>query len=455
MDAQKTLHPDERPYLDERLPRYTSYPTAPHFGADVDAAQYGRWLGELAPATKGSLYLHIPFCRAMCWYCGCHTTVALRDPPLGDYLALLRREIDSVAGHLRAPLDVRHIHFGGGTPTILAPGDFVALVALLRRRFAVHAEAEIAVEIDPRHLSGAMIQALREAGVNRASLGVQSFDPLVQRAINRIQSVAQTEAVMTGLREAGIEAVNLDLIYGLPQQTTRSCIETVERCLEMGPDRFSIFGYAHVPGFKKHQSRIATAELPDGAARHDQAEAMAQRLVEAGYVRIGLDHFARPEDEMARALGSGRLRRNFQGYTTDGCEALLGFGASAIGRLPQGYVQNEVVIGRYGERLGQGALPTAKGYRLSADDRLRADLIERLMCDLAVDIDAVCARHGADPRSLAPSLSRLDRLSQDGVVQFDGARLLLPEQARLLVRKVASAFDAHIEQPARAYSRAV
>ncbi|MDP3410799.1 oxygen-independent coproporphyrinogen III oxidase [Bosea sp. (in: a-proteobacteria)] len=449
MDAQTTA------YRDERLPRYTSYPTAPHFTDDVDGGQFGRWLGDLAPGTKGSLYLHVPFCRAMCWYCGCHTTVARRDGPIGDYLAVLRREIETVADHLRAPLDVRHIHFGGGTPTILAPDDFVDLVALLRRRFALRPDAEIAVEIDPRHLTVAMIDALRAAGVNRASLGVQSFDPSVQAAINRIQSVEQTATVVEGLRRAGIAAVNLDLIYGLPRQTVESCIETVELCLDLAPDRFSIFGYAHVPDFKKHQSRIATADLPDGQARHEQAEAMAQRLVAAGYVRIGLDHFARPADEMARALGSGRLRRNFQGYTTDGCEALLGFGASAIGRLPQGYVQNEVVIGRYGERVRDGALPTAKGYCLSADDRLRAELIERLMCDLSVDIDAVCARHGADPRTLAPSLSRLDLLSQEGVIAFDGARLLLPEQSRLLVRKVASLFDAHIDQPARRYSRAV
>lgn len=449
MDAGKT------PYLDERLPRYTSYPTAPHFQADVDASCYGRWLAELAPGTKASLYLHIPFCRSMCWYCGCHTTVALRDGPIIDYLGVLRREIDLVAGHLRAPLDVRHVHFGGGTPTILEPDDFVALVGLLRRRFALHPEAEIAVEIDPRRLPSAMVRALGEAGVTRASLGVQSFDPLVQQAINRVQSVERTAAVVAGLRAAGIGSVNFDLIYGLPKQTLASCIETVELCLEMRPERFSIFGYAHVPDFKKHQRRIAEADLPDGRARHEQAEAMAERLVDAGYVRVGLDHFARPEDEMARALGSGSLRRNFQGYTTDGCEALLGFGASAIGRLPQGYVQNEVVIGRYGERVGQGELPTVKGYRLSADDRLRAELIERLMCDLTVDVEAVCARHGTDPRSLAPSLAKLEQLSQEGVIQFSGTRILMPEQARLLVRKVASAFDAHIDQPARRYSRAV
>jgi oxygen-independent coproporphyrinogen-3 oxidase len=442
-------------YRDERLPRYTSYPTAPHFSGAVDAGAYSGWLRGLQAGTAASLYLHVPFCRSMCWYCGCHTTVALRDGPIIDYLEALRGEIALVGDHLAAPLDVRHIHFGGGTPTILEPADFAALVALLRERFALHPTAEIAVEIDPRRLGPGMVAALAGAGVNRASLGVQSFDPDVQKAINRIQSVEQTSAVVEGLRGAGIAAVSFDLIYGLPRQTLRSCLDTVEQCLTMRPDRFSIFGYAHVPQFKKHQRRIVTAELPDGEARHEQAEAMAQRLVAAGYVRVGLDHFALPEDPMARALAQGSLHRNFQGYTTDRCEALIGFGASAIGRLPQGYVQNEVVIGRYAEHVADKTLPTARGYRLTAEDRLRAELIERVMCDLSVDIDAVCARHRADPRILDASLHRLEQLSQEGVVRFEGGRVFLPDEARLMVRKVASAFDAHLDEPQRQYSRAV
>ena len=443
------------PYRDERLPRYTSYPTAPHFQPDVDGPSYANWLKALAAGTTTSLYLHVPFCRSMCWYCGCHTTVALRNGPIIDYLAALRGEIALVAEHLSAPVDVRHIHFGGGTPTILEPADFVALVGLLRQHFGIHPEAEIAVEIDPRRLAPAMTAALAAAGVNRASLGVQSFDPDVQKAINRIQSVEQTAAVVAGLRGAGIGSVSFDLIYGLPKQTVQSCVDTVEQCLAMRPDRFSIFGYAHVPEFKKHQRRIATEDLPGGEARHEQAEAMARSLVAAGYVSIGLDHFARPEDPMARALSQGRLHRNFQGYTTDPCEALIGFGASANGRLPQGYVQNEVVIGRYAERVADSKLPTARGYRLTPEDRLRAELIERVMCDLTVDIDAVCARHTVDSGVLAPSRCALERLAQEGVVDFDGSRVLLPEDARLFVRKVASTFDAHLDQAPRQYSRAV
>ncbi len=442
-------------YRDERLPRYTSYPTAPHFHASVDGHSYASWLKALPASTITSFYLHVPFCRSMCWYCGCHTTIALRNGPIVDYLAALRGEIALVAEQLSVPLDVRHIHFGGGTPTILDPADFVALVTLLRQRFAVHPQAEIAVEIDPRRLEPIMTEVLAKAGVNRASLGVQSFDPVVQKAINRIQSVEQTAAVVTGLRAAGIGAVSFDLIYGLPKQTLQSCLDTVEQCLELRPDRFSIFGYAHVPEFKKHQRRIATADLPDGKERHEQAETMAQRLSDAGYVRIGLDHFARPDDPMARAQSEGRLRRNFQGYTTDPCEALIGFGASAIGRLPQGYIQNEVVIGRYAERIADSALPTARGYRLTSEDRLRAELIERVMCDLAVDIDDICSRHPVDAGTLASSRRELGQLAREGLVSFDGSRVLLPEDARLFVRKVASVFDAHLDQPPRQYSRAV
>ncbi len=442
-------------YYDERLPRYTSYPTAPLFSPAIAAPTYAHWLAELPLGTKASLYLHVPFCRSMCWYCGCHTTITRRNEPINDYVGVLRREIELVARRVRTPLAVHHVHFGGGTPTIVEPEILVSLAALLRTAFDIVPEAEVAVEIDPRTLTPEMAAALGEAGVTRASLGVQSFDPVVQKAINRNQSVACTADAVTRLGTAGVRGINFDLIYGLPLQTVASCVDTVNQCLTLQPDRFSVFGYAHVPDFKKHQRKINQADLPGSDARHDQAKAIAEALVAAGYVRIGFDHFARAQDTMARAQAAGRLRRNFQGYTTDPCEALIGLGASAIGRLPQGYVQNEIALGRYAARVMRGELATAKGCRLTADDALRAELIERLMCDLAVDIDAVCARHGAAPATLALALARLRSLADNGIVHFDGPRVVVAAHARMLVRTVASAFDAYLAQSERTFSPAV
>jgi oxygen-independent coproporphyrinogen-3 oxidase len=442
-------------YREERLPRYTSYPTAPNFTDAVSAAIHGDWLSSIEKTATASLYLHVPFCRSMCWYCGCHTTVAQRDAPIADYLAVLRREIDLVTARLTPGLAVRHVHFGGGTPTIITPEEFAGLVGLLREKFFLDTGAEIAVEIDPRRLSGAMTAALGKAGVNRASLGVQSFDPIVQKAINRIQSVEQTATATAGLRAAGVRGVNFDLIYGLPHQSVRSCIETVERCVDLRPDRFAVFGYAHVPTFKKHQRKIDEAALPDPSARLEQAEAIAQALVAAGYERIGLDHFALPGDSLARAQSAGRLHRNFQGYTTDPSDVLIGFGASAISRLPQGYVQNEVVLGRHAERVLGGELPAAKGYQLTVDDRLRADLIERLMCDFEVDLVAIGARHPGSPGSLIQAAPRLRALAADGIIHIEGNLVRVAANSRFLVRTVASAFDAYLNSNGRAYSQAV
>jgi oxygen-independent coproporphyrinogen-3 oxidase len=442
-------------YGEERLPRYTSYPTAPQFSDAVGHEAYGQWLASLPADATASLYLHVPFCRSMCWYCGCHTTITQRDAPIIDYLAVLRREIELVSDRLSSTLAVRHVHFGGGTPTIMEPSDLLGLVALMRQRFALDDSAEIAVEIDPRTLTETMTTALGEAGVNRASLGVQSFDPVVQRAINRIQSFEQTARATDGLRNAGVRGINFDLIYGLPHQTVESCVETVRQSIGLRPERFSVFGYAHIPTFKKHQRRIDEAALPDGAARYEQAEAMAEALVAAGYRRIGLDHYALPEDSMVQAQVDGVLHRNFQGYTTDSSDVLIGFGASAIGRLTQGYVQNEVVLGRYAERIRHGELATAKGYALTADDRLRADLIERVMCDFRVDVAQVCGRHGVAPETILQAIPKLRVLQEDGIVRLESNVLSVNDDTRFLVRSVASVFDAYLGQSGRTHSRAV
>lgn len=441
-------------YADECLPRYTSYPASPHFTGAVDPAAYASWLGGPHPAAGASLYLHIPFCRSMCRYCGCHTAITRLDAPIADYVALLRREVDLVARLLREAPPVRHIHFGGGTPTVMAPEALEGLVAALRARFPVDPDAEIAIEIDPRTLLPAMTEALGRAGVTRASLGVQSFDPRVQEAIGRLQGFDVTAASVRSLREAGVSAINLDLIYGLPHQDVASCLDTVRQCLALRPDRLAVFGYAHVPAFKKHQRRIDPASLPDGQARRAQAEAVAETLLAAGYRRIGLDHYALPDDPMALAQAEGRLRRNFQGYTTDLADLLLGFGASSIGRLPQGYVQNEPGLRPYAERIARGDLATVRGHALTPEDRLRTDLVARVMCDFAVDVGQVCRAHGREAGPFLAALPRLPDLIADGLVRREGDILSVPDEARPLVRAVAACFDAYLGTSGALHSRA-
>lgn len=441
-------------YGQDRLPRYTSYPTAPHFTAEVCEADYRTWLRSVPARRPASIYLHVPFCRSMCWYCGCHTSISKRDEPVAIYAAGLRTEAHLVAEAVGQRLPVSHIHFGGGTPTIMTPETFADLVSALRYSFFVQPDAEIAVEIDPRTLTEPMAEALGYSGVNRASLGVQSFDPVVQHAINRSQSLEQTAEAVERLRRAGAGRINFDLLYGLPSQTVASCLDTVGKCVALRPDRFSVFGYAHIPSIKKHQ-RMIEVSLPDSLERHRQSEAIAQALTAAGYIRIGLDHFALPGDNLAMAKREGRLRRNFQGYTDDSAETLIGLGASAIGRMPQGFVQNAVSTRDYLARVAEDRLATVKGYMLTAEDRFRADIIERIMCDMAVDLPGMCRRHRRDPGSAVVDRSRLDRLIADGAVTMMGDRLSISDDAEFLARSVASAFDAHLGRAAARHSRAV
>lgn len=441
-------------YGEMRLPRYTSYPTAPLFSSDIGPGDCAQWLQSVPPAESTSLYLHFPFCRSMCWYCGCHTTISERDQPILDYLDVLHREIDLVGGLRDDRLDVGEIHFGGGTPTIMRPEEFVTLMGVLRTNFSVGAQARIAVEIDPRTLSADMADTLGHTGVSRASLGVQSFDPVVQKAINRVQSEEATAEAVSRLRANGIRGLNFDLIYGLPFQTVQSCINTVEAAIAMQPDRFAVFGYAHVPGFKKHQRLIDETALAGAQERNEQAEAIARALIAAGYKRVGLDHFALPGDELAIAAESGRLHRNFQGYTTDECRTLIGLGASSIGRFAEGFVQNEVPLGLYATRIADGGLATTKGYALTAEDRFRAEVIERLMCDFGVDLAGIANTHDFDPALLFGGNTRLQELIDDGAVTFDAGHVRVREANRFMIRAVAAAFDASFGNSGRSFSKA-
>ena len=456
MTIIKPIRPDIIARLEgQRAPRYTSYPTAPHFTHAVEDSDYQTMLTGLPFDSNLSLYLHVPFCQTMCWYCGCHTRIVASYSPIEAYLQALEAEIRMVAAALPQRMKVRHIHWGGGTPTIMAPSAFQALTGTLRECFDVTADAEIAVEIDPRRITNDMIRTLGDRGVTRASLGVQSFDPAVQKAINRIQSFEQTARATDGLRAAGISAINFDLIYGLPYQAVASCEDTVARALDLSPDQLSVFGYAHVPWMKKHQRMIDWQSLPNPNERLAQFASIADRLADAGYRRIGLDHFAKPHDRLVRCLGAGTLHRNFQGYTSDQCSTLLGFGASAVGTLPQAYVQNTTQVGEYRRRIEAGSFAIQRGRRLTAEDRLRRDVIERIMCDFRVDLEAVSAKHHVDVGYFAEELVRLWALEQDDIVRVEGTVVYLEEAFWPLARTVASVFDAYLQPEEQRHAAAI
>jgi oxygen-independent coproporphyrinogen-3 oxidase len=438
------------------VPRYTSYPTAPHFHAGIGPDEYAAWLAALRPGASLSLYLHIPYCDRLCWFCGCHTKQTLRYEPVAKYLASLEGEIGMVSALAGENGIVKAIHLGGGSPTLLRPEDLRGLMHRLRAGFVVSSEAELSIEIDPNDMNEPKLDALAEAGITRASLGVQDFDPRVQEAINRPQSYEDTKSVVDGLRERGVASVNLDVLYGLPLQTEATLLKTISLAISLAPERIALFGYAHVPWMKKHQALIPTESLPGVFERFDQAEAAAEALEAAGYERVGIDHFALPGDSLAIAARAGVLHRNFQGYTTDACDALIGMGASAIGRLPQGYVQNIVATHSYEQVADSGRLATARGFELSRDDEIRAYAIERLMCDFGFSYEDVRARFGSWVAApLIQDAKLLAALDTDGVIVADEHGLAVTAIGRPFVRAVAAGFDTYLRLGKAKHSVAV
>lgn len=437
------------------VPRYTSYPTAPHFSDAVGALAHADWLGRLRAGMSLSLYAHIPFCDTLCWFCGCHTKITRRYRPVAAYLDGLKKEIAAAAALIDPGCKVEHVHWGGGSPTILNGDDLRALADAMRSAFSFDERAEFAVEIDPRGLEAEELDALAAVGVTRASIGVQDFNPEVQQAINRVQPFAETRAVIDGLRTRGIRAVNIDLMYGLPNQTAAGISDTIDKVLTLAPDRIALFGYAHVPWMRRHQQMIPEASLPGVEERFAQADLAARLLVEAGYRRIGLDHFARADDPLALAAASGTLRRNFQGYTTDSAEALIGFGASAIGRLPQGFVQNRVAIADYLRHVEKTGLATARGYAFTRDDLRRAHLIERLMCDMSLSWSQVERQIGPADDLRAEAEEPLSAFARDGLIRVGRDGFAVTERGRPFVRTICSAFDAYLKAGQARHSIAV
>ena len=440
---------------DIQLPRYTSYPTTPHFSKAVEGRTYATWLSTLPTEVSLSLYVHIPYCTEMCWFCGCHTRLTKQYKPVSDYLEALLLEIDLVVAHLSERKIVQHVHFGGGSPTILSPEDFLRIMAHLRSRFPIASDAEIAVEVDPRTANESHVAAMAAAGVNRVSIGVQDFNKKVQKVINRIQPYRVVEYIVHLLRNYAISAINMDLIYGLPYQTAASMVETIDAAVTLAPQRLALFGYAHVPWMKKHQLLIDATLLPSTGERWQQYETAHARLQSHGYIAVGLDHYAAPSDELVCALREKRLKRNFQGYTADRATVLVGFGASAIGSLPQGYVINESAVTAYKRFIRAGMFATCRGLVLTQCDCLRRAIIERLMCDMAVDLDVIAARFGLDSTLFIPELNALAELECDGVIVRDGRTIAVTPVGRPLVRVVCAVFDRYLEIGTHKHSSAV
>ncbi|MCO5732586.1 oxygen-independent coproporphyrinogen III oxidase [Rhizobium sp. SSA_523] len=437
------------------VPRYTSYPTAPHFHDGVTGETYSGWLEAQDGKAPLSLYLHVPFCDRLCWYCGCHTKQTRRYQPVADYVNALLQEISLVAARLPKRARISAIHFGGGSPTIVSPADLSRIRHALDRHFNMDPAAEISVEIDPGYVDAERLSAWRDIGMTRASIGVQDFDPAVQQAINRPQTFEQTQRILHLLRTYGVGGINLDVVYGLPHQTIESLGRTLELSLSMAPDRFAIFGYAHVPWMKKHQTLIDETALAGIETRFEMQQMIAQRLLAAGYLSIGIDHFARPGDSLAAALDQKEVKRNFQGYTTDQAPALIGLGASAIGRTEGGYVQNIVATGEYMRAVSEGRLPIAKGFALGPVDRAIGEAIESLMCHFAFSVRRLKERYGAAAEVVQASAARIHQQDPDGITRFDGDHFEVLPQGQIFVRTIAAGFDQYFGRGTARHSVAV
>ncbi len=443
--------------FDARAPRYTSYPPANHFKGGVGPADAARWLEEVPAGARVALYVHVPYCRRLCWFCAYRTQGTQTDTPLAPYLALLKAELALVGRHLPSDVTVGAIHLGGGTPTILPAPMLEELCGALRSFRPLAPDLRFSVEVDPLELDEARMAALGAAGLTAASIGVQDFDPAVQDAIGRAQTFELTRDAVAMARAAGVGAVAMEVLYGLPYQTRARLTDTVGKVLALSPDRLALLGYAHAPWMAKRQVLIPSDSLPNSEERLDLFETAARLIAWDGFEPVGIDHFARPGDALLRAAQEGRMRRDFGGYGDDGCDALIGLGASAVSRLPGGYAQNASTSSAYAGAMRQGRLATERGHALTPEDRLRADMIESLMCRFELDLRALSSRHGV-------SLTELLRLTQPLRQRFadlletcgdpGSETIRLARFPRLIARIAAQTLDAYTLPEGR-HSRAL
>lgn len=429
-------------------PRYTSYPTADRFVEAFDAAAAENWLRHRRVGGVGrplSLYFHIPFCNTICYYCACNKIITKDHARSAKYIKYLSREIELQASQLSGSRDVSQLHFGGGTPTFLSQGEMRELMTAIRRHFNLLPNGEYSIEVDPRKVDEATVALLAELGFNRMSIGVQDFDPAVQQAVNRIQSIEETERVVKAARANGFKSISIDLIYGLPKQNVISFNRTLEQVLALSPDRLSIYNYAHLPALAKPQRRINEADLPSPDAKLQILQLAIRRLSEAGYVFIGMDHFAKPDDELAIAQRQGLLHRNFQGYSTYAEADLMSFGVSAISNVGPSYAQNFKTLDEYYDALDRDALPVMRGIEMNADDLLRRSIIQALMCHFELSIESIEIAHLINFREyFSAELEALGDMEDAELLKIEPQCITVLPKGRMLVRAIAMVFDRYL-----------
>ena len=439
--------------FDAKVPRYTSYPTAPHFSDATGPAHFTRWVSEIAPGSRISIYLHVPFCRRLCWFCACRTQGTKTLAPVAAYVETLKTELAMLAAILPAGITLSRLHWGGGTPTLLDAGLITDLAGALRAALPFAPDYEFSVEIDPNEIDAPRLDALAAAGMNRASVGVQDFDPDIQQSIGRIQGFDITRDAIRAIRGRGIGSLNADILYGLPHQTPARMTDSVQKLLSLNPDRVALYGYAHVPWMSKRQQLIPADKLPTPQERLTLFETARKLFEWDGYDAIGIDHFARPGDGLARALQAGRLRRNFQGYTDDPAQILIGLGASAISRFPQGYAQNATATRSYSSEIRDGRFATKRGHAFTGDDLIRARMIETLMCEFRISIRDLCTRFRGRRATVNTILQNLNA-SFPGLLHLGDEGLFVPAAARPLTRMIARQIDAY-EMDSAGHSAAI
>ncbi len=436
------------------LPRYTSYPTAAEFVSEVDNKKQAIWLSTLEEKSL-SLYIHIPFCRSLCWFCGCHTKITKQKGKIETYLHALYREIATVASFLNQQQCVSHLAFGGGSPNILTKDQFSDLMSYLRRWFNFEKGSEISIELDPRLVDHSKVACYSREGVSRISVGLQDFDPRVQKAINRVQSFEETKGVIDNARKEGIDQVNVDLIYGLPLQTLSSMKCTLEKVFLLDPNRVSVFSYAHVPWMKPHMRMIKESEILDARERIAMFKFMEGELLDRGYMAVGLDHFVKEKDSMYQKNLEGSLQRNFQGYTTDENEVMLGFGASAISKYHQGYLQNISDISAYQDEAEANNLLAFRGIELTRDNKISREAIESIMTNLSLDLFALEEKYSLDNAYFEEERRTLSEMEKDGLLTFRENRVQVDAEKRLFLRSVANVFDQYTRKVPKKHSLSV